>query len=276
MFRGAQVQHDFYTKQAVEVRKTHNGMERWRPARIHRRTSRGYEVIYKEGPQAPQHILFADLRPMEETKREHTPRIGTPALTPADIDRINAQAEAEAQRKSAEAVANTPPPQTLVLVKRQPEAPASAQQTDQRRKRMPKHHEPTPLSEALRRARINRGAQQRTIAELTEISRLSHIELGDVEPTDAELASLALALDLNLDHLVTLRDGPAPARAAPALPAVCQPEPEPEPEPERPTIAELVREAPKPVRAPESGELETLREENAILRRALLFYAGRE
>ena len=274
MFRGAQAEREYYTRQAVEVRKTHNGRESWRPARIHRRTSRGYEVIYNEGPQAPQHIMYPDLRPMEETKREHTPRIGTPALTPADIDRINAQAEAEAQRKSAEAVANTPPPQTLVLVKRQPEAPAPApaQPTDQRRKRMPKHHEPTPLSEALRRARINRGAQQRTIAELTEISRLSHIELGDVEPTDAELASLALALDLNLDHLVTLRDGPAPARAAPALPAVCQPEPEPE----RPTIAELVREAPKPVRAPEASELETLREENAILRRALLFYAGRE
>jgi len=306
--RGAQVQEVYYRFQAVEVRNTHNGRETWRPAKIHRRTSRGCEVIYNEGPQAPQHIMYPDLRPMEKAPREAV-KVSTPLLSPADIDRINAQIEAEARQKSEAQAANKPEPapQNLVLVKRPDSAPPPQAPIPigGRRKRVPKQHTPTPLSEALRKARIAKGLQQKDAARLAKLAvptRLTTYESGDVAPIDDDLLGLSIALDLDLDHLLELRDGPkAPAANVVVTNLERFPDPEPEedepaPEPEirahfaAPDVARMrheiteLRNENTTLRAARargelaggSHELAQLREENEVLRRAVVFYTGRE
>ena len=283
MNRGAAIAEEFYKGQAVEVRRSHGGRDTWRAARIHRRTSSGYEVIYAEGPQAPQHIMRCDLRPTETRQPERpTVKVSTPLLSPADIDAYNARIEAEAKARSAAAVANTPEPapapaQTLVLVRR------NAENGMVRTKRQPKVHNPTPLALALRNARVAKGMQQSTVATLAKLrhsSRLSPLEFGDSLPNDDELLNLSIVLDLDLGHLLELREqGRDPERAsriveaprlasAPPPPALPAPEPAPKPEPPR----ERPRELPPAALL----ELETLREENAILRGAIVFYAGLE
>lgn len=287
MIRGAAEQNEYFGGQMVEVRNTHNGRETWRPAKIHRRTSRGCEVVYRDGTdQRPQHIMFSDLRPMEKSSRP-TAKVATPLLSASDIDAYNARLEAEErERKAAEAAK----PQPLVLVRRMPEA-VEPRSPSGRRLRSPKKHFPTPLSTLLRNRRAEKGMQQRALAQRSKLhqSRLSTIEFGDTKPTDNELLELAVALDLDYDELVKLR-------ASEGLPAA-KFEPEPEPEPElheqiierlplhAPTLREDILEPRKPVPAPLQQtvdverllrELDRLKEENTILRGTVVFFAGLE
>lgn len=283
MIRGAEYQHDFYSGQAVEVRNTHNGSERWRPAKIDRRTSRGCEVIYSDGnDRRPQHIMFSDLRPMQPTPREHTPKIGKPLLSAEDIDRLNAELEAKAKA--------TPPPepsQTLVRLVRAneppPPPPRELVTPNGRRTRKPRPHTPTPLSEALKRARLEKGMQQQEVAKLAKISRLSDIEFGDIAPTDNELLNLAIVLEADVDAWLALRDKPPEPSTTPELSSpppnltvatlpVSPPSPDVE-QLER-TLAELRAENAR-LRAAHVDATQ-VREDNATLRRAIIFYARLE
>jgi transcriptional regulator with XRE-family HTH domain len=306
MIKGAELQGEYYGGQAVEVRNTHNGFDRWRPAKIHRRTSRGCEVVYTDGTdRRPQHIMLSDLRPTEKTEREHTPKIKTPLLSDADIDRINAQIEEKQRAEAAKAAA----PQTLVLVKRPPQdsapppAPALRLTPSGRRARMPRAHTPSPLSTLLRNARAAKRLQQNEVRQLSGVKRMSEIELGDLTPTDDECINLAIALDLDVDELLKLRDTPATDDAPPAVAEMPAPKPEatpapkleaaPAPPPEvaqslsaslleaRHELSELRRENSSLRQArPASADTDRLlheltqaRSDNAALRRIVVFYA---
>lgn len=296
MDRGALRDDEYYRGQAVEVRNTHYGRERWRAAKIHRRTSRGYEVVYNDGSdQRPQHVLFSDLRPTQPTERER-PQVTTKALTAEDIERLNAQLEAKAEEPKDPPP--PPPPQTLVLLKRPERPPAEMETRMFRKPRMTKVHNPTRLSLLLRNTRSEKQIRQGDLAGALKMSqsRLSAIEAADTLPTDKELDDFAVALELDSAHLRELRDTPEP--------------PPVDPEAERALRRELedfrqhapaLRSAIEQLRAenlrlktdnvrlqgkaereaarvapPAAGDLEQLREENAVLRAAVVFYAGME
>lgn len=291
MMRGALQEDDYYKGQAVEIRGTHGGREFWKSGKIHRRTSKGYEVIFAEGNQAPQHILFRDIRPAQPTERAHAPKIATPLLTSADIDRINAEAEAKAKREAeAKALeqAKQPQPQTLVLL-REPKKEPDAVAEKKRAERRAHVHAPTPLSNYLRDARLRKGLGQTETSVRCGFTRfrLSPIELGDSMPDDDELLALASELGLDLDHLLRLRDNPeqqanAQADIAPQLLALSQQVSELQQENLR-LLERLERAAEAAAHAPRwqappanSPDLAQLREENATLRRAVIFYASLE
>lgn len=304
MIRGALQQDDYYKGQAVEVRNTHYSRERWRPAKIHRRTNRGCEVIYQDGTDSrPQHIMLSDLRPIEPTQREHAPKVATPLLSLDDIDRINAEIAAKERARQEEAAKNPPPPpppppQTLVLLKRA-EPNAIEMQRDNgasmdtgRKQRMTKVHNPTRLSLLLRNTRSAKQIAQKALADLLTMSqsRLSMIEAGDLAPTDKELADFGIALDLDPEQLRQLRDEPEPEPVKPGerreLEDLRVENPSLRSEIDRlrtenlRLTADNVKLAAKIERAAASASHSAtdsqLREENAILRKAVVFYAGLE
>jgi transcriptional regulator with XRE-family HTH domain len=236
-------------------------------------------VVYTDGnDRQTHHILFSDIRPMQPTPREHAPKIGKPLLSAADIDRINAEAEAKAKAP--------PPPepaQTLVRLVRTSEPPPSQPRElaapSDRRKRKPRPHTPTPLSEALRRARLDKGLQQREVARLAKITRLSDIEFGDIAPTDEELLNLAIVLDADFDTWQALRDKPPETSATNAPPILSVAN--------TPTATSASRveqlEHELAQLRNENAQLRAahvdatqVHEDNVTLRRAVVFYAGLE
>ena len=271
MIRGAAEQNDYFVRQRVEVRSTHNGHETWKDARIHQRSSHGCFVVYMEGPQSPHHIMFPDLRPMQPKPREHTPKVTKPLLSAEDIDAFNARVEEEErQRKASE-----PPPQKLVLVRREPEPEAQPASPVVEEPRHTRKSTPTPLSVAIRQGREGKGMMQKVLAERAKIRqpRLSRIEIGHAPPSDEELLEIAVVLDLDYDELEALRGLPPLAAAEPDRESgISHRAPEPQ---------VLERVAPPPQQQTVDVErllrqLDRLKEENTILRNTVVFYAGLE
>lgn len=284
---------EYYRGQGVEVRNVHQNRETWRPAKIHSQTSRGCMVIYSIGPQTPQHIMFADIRPMEKSTRER-PQVTRPLLTAEDIEAINARAEAEERERKQAAAAAPTQPAAAPAASAPPAAPVPPltlvpnQSQPKRAPRKPHEHHATPLSQYLRNARAAAGLQQKQLSVNTGLRpwRLSALEAGDADPTDDELLALTKALDLDLDHLLRLRElddfepAPAPAPVEPPTSAVVA-----SAAPLAPAVAQLVRVPSRPALEPTKGppastpdiealraEIARLAEECAVLRQAVVFY----
>jgi transcriptional regulator with XRE-family HTH domain len=166
----------------------------------------------------------------------------------------------------------------------------------ERKRRTPKPHAATPLSQYLRNARIVAGMQQGYVAELSRVpgTRLCKLEFGDAEPTDEELEALARTLDLNVEHLYRLRgqdviettaeEASRTINVAPAPPIARAPEPT------EPIVATpQVRQPPLPLpperrRADDDGDevrilrrrLAQMERDNRVLRRTVVFFAAQE
>lgn len=198
---------EYFRGQAIEVRQRGaGGRETWRKATVIVCSGRGADVRFLDSNDSRRHhILFCDLRPTIAAKLVRPPTtVATKALTAAEVDRFNAQAETTL-KKEANIQSNVI---LSVVAQSNVDHRTRPRLSPTRKINSPIQRTQTPLATYLKNARTERGLTQSQIAKKIGVHNqyISKWELGDWRANDDTLLAYVEHFGLDLDLMLKLRE----------------------------------------------------------------------